>query len=166
VFDLDALVDFEEVVIPFVVYYELHRAGIGIMCGLSDADGRLAHLFAQLRKFVFDERRRGFFHHLLIAPLDGTIALTEVNDVPACVAEDLKLDVVWVLDELLDVNGRVTESLFCLGTGGVITLHQGNIIVRDAHAATTAAGNGLDHNRVTNFLGDNESVLFVFNDTV
>ena len=36
--------------------------------------------------------------------------------------------------------------------------------MRDAHAASAAAGDGLDHHRITDAFGDDQGVLFVFDD--
>ena len=81
-------------------------------------DGGLAHFFAQLLELGFDQQRRGgFLDHLLVAALDGAIALAQVDDVAFVVAQDLKLDVVRVLDEFLDVNPGVAEGLLRLARG-------------------------------------------------
>ena len=44
-----------------------------------------------------------------MAALDRAVALAEVDDVAVRVGEDLHLDVAWVLEVALDVDGRVGE---------------------------------------------------------
>ena len=83
---------------------------------------------------------------------------------PLCVAEDLEFDVVRVLDEFLDVNAGIAEGFFGLGAGGVITFDERNVVVRHAHAASAAAGDGLDHDGIADAFGDGERVLLVFDD--
>ena len=65
------------------------------------------------------------------------------------VGHDLKLDVVRVLDQFLDVDLGVAEGLLRLHPRAVEALHQADVVVRRAHSATAAAGDGLDHHRVT-----------------
>ena len=82
-----------------------------------------------------------------------------MNDVALAVAENLKLDVARVLDEFLDVNPAVGKGLFGLAAGGVVALDQRDVVVGGAHPASAAAGHGLDHHRVANFLGGLECLL-------
>ena len=81
---------------------------------------------------------------------------------PSCIAEDLKFDVVRVLDEFLDVNAGIAESFFRFGAGGVIAFDERNVVVGHAHAASAAAGDGFDHHRIADAFGDAERFLFVF----
>ncbi len=53
--------------------------------------------------------RRRFLDHLLIAPLQRTIALAQRNDAALAVAEDLHLDVARRRDETLEVKPRIAE---------------------------------------------------------
>jgi len=46
-----------------------------------------------------------------VAPLNGAVALAEVDRIALHVAENLDLDVLGVLDQLLDVHARVAEGL-------------------------------------------------------
>jgi hypothetical protein len=52
----------------------------------------------------------GAFHDLLVAPLDGTVALVEVVDMPVLVAEDLHLHVAGAQDHLLEVALAIAEG--------------------------------------------------------
>ncbi len=73
-FHLDALVNFEEVIIAIIIYNELDGAGIGVTCDFGNPDSGLADLVAQFTKFIFEQRRRRFFNQFLIATLNGAIA--------------------------------------------------------------------------------------------
>ena len=85
-----------------------------------------------------------------------------MNDGATVIGEDLKLNVVRVLDEFLNVNTGVAERLFSFAAGGVIAFDQGNIIVSDAHPASAATGDGFDHHRVADPLGCGDGFLLLF----
>ncbi len=109
---------------------------------------------------------RRFLDELLVSALDGAVALPEVDDVALAVAENLELDVARVLDEFLDVNPAVGKRLFSLAAGGVVALDQRDVVVGGAHSAAAAAGHGLDHHRVADFLGGLERLLFGLDDVL
>ncbi len=58
---------------------------------------------------VGDPRRGRLLDDLLVAPLDRTVAFTEVDDVAEGVAHDLDLDVTATFDERLQEDARVAE---------------------------------------------------------
>ena len=89
-------------------HQELQGAGVGVAGGARNPDRRLAHGFAQSGRH--DGRGR-FFHHLLVAALQGALALAQVDQVAVVVAQDLKLDVPRPLQVLFDVHRRVAESV-------------------------------------------------------
>src|SRR6202035_4115994 len=60
-------------------------------------------------QIVVDRRRRALLHDLLVAALDGALALEQVDHVAERVAEDLDLDVPGVGDEPLKEHGAVAE---------------------------------------------------------
>ena len=62
-------------------------------------------------------RRRALLHELLVAALDGALALAEGDHVAVGVGEDLDLDVVGRGDELLHVALAVAEGRLGLGVG-------------------------------------------------
>ena len=70
------------------------------------------------------QRRGTFFDHLLVAPLDRAIALAEVDDVAVLIGHDLKLDVMRVDDQLLDINLGVPESFLRFRSRAVKALHE------------------------------------------
>ena len=78
VLDLDAFVHLQEIVVPLLIHDELDGAGVGVVGLFGDADGRLAHLLAQLLELGFSISGEGhLLDHLLVAALDGAIALAQ-----------------------------------------------------------------------------------------
>ena len=82
-----------------------------------------------------------------------------MDNVAPGIAEDLKLDVVRVLDEFLDVDPGIAESLFGFGASGMVPLDERYVIVGSSHSATTTAGDGLDHHWIADALGHRQSFL-------
>jgi len=163
VFDLDACVHFHEVEIPVVVDEILDGTGILISDAFAELDRGIAHLFAKLGGH---ERGGAFLHDLLVAALQRAIALTEVHDAAVLVAEDLELNVVGIDDELLDVNGTVTESFFGLHASSVVALNEAALVAGDAHAATSTTGDGFDHHGITDLAGHTEGLGLIRDDAI
>src|SRR5207302_1666504 len=90
VLDLQAGVDLEEVERPVSGEQELDGAGVLVADRLRCKDSGLTHPLAKLGA---DSRGRRLLDDLLVAALDGALALPEVHDVAVAVAEDLDLDV-------------------------------------------------------------------------
>ena len=109
---LEASVHLEEVEVALRVDEELDRAGRRVLDGLGERDCLLAHLATRLR---VEEGARRLLDHLLIAALNGALALVQVEHVAVLVAEDLDLDVARVVDELLDEHAIVAEARCRLG---------------------------------------------------
>ena len=137
VLHLDAGIHLDEVIVAFLIDQELHRARIHVTDRLRELDRGLPHSLAQPGR---EERRRTFFDHLLVAPLDRTIAFPEVHGVAIIVGHDLKLDVVRVHDQLLDINVGVAERFLRFHPRAVKSLHETHFVMRRAHPATAAAG--------------------------
>ena len=85
---------------------ELDGAGVDIPCRPGGSDRRCRHSLAQRRR---QNRRRALLDDLLMAPLDRAIALEQVNDSAAAVAEHLHLDMMAPLDQALDIQRAVAE---------------------------------------------------------
>ena len=163
VFDLDAGVHFHEVEAAVVIDEELHGAGVFVANFLRKSDGGIAHFFAHRR---VHQGRGAFLDDLLVATLDGAIAFAQMDDVPVGVGDDLKLDVVRVDDEFLDVNVGVSEGFIGFHASGVETLDERDFVVRHAHAASTAAGDGFDHDGETDAFDDGAGFVFGGHDAV
>ena len=150
-FDLNAGVHLDEVVISLRIDEELNGAGVLVISGFGGADGRFTHFFTQIGR---QKRRRRFFDQFLMAALHRAIAFAEVDDLTVGIGQDLKFDVPGLLDVLLDINLAVAEGFFGFVAGDVVFFGEGDVVVRDAHAAATAAGDSFDDYRITDFAGD------------
>jgi hypothetical protein len=102
----------------------------------------LPHRFAQVG-------RRRDLDHLLVAALHGAVALVQVHQVPADVAQDLHLDVAHALEVLLQEHDRAAERRHRLRAGLRDRVVELVGLVHDAHPAAAAAVRGFDqHGRV------------------
>ena len=93
--------------------------------------------------------RRGAFHHLLVAPLHGAVALVQMHQIAVPVAQDLHLDVARAADQLLEIDLVVAEGRQRLAPRGFQRRRQFGRGLDDAHAAPAAAPAGLEHHRET-----------------
>ena len=129
---------------------EFHRAGAHVTDGLRRRYRRRAHLGATLRRHA---RGGGFFQHLLVAALDGAVALEEVDRTAQAVAEHLDLDVARARDVALYQHMVITKA----GLGLALAAGQrGGEVFRALHAPhalATTAGAGLDEHGVADAVG-------------
>src|SRR5271166_913478 len=144
--DLKAGIHLEEVEAAVLTGDEFDRAGGIVVDGLGEGDGLLAHLAPRR---VIEERRGRFFDHLLVAALDRTFALAEMDDMAVLVAQHLDLDVSWVDDEFLYEHPVVAERALRFRARAGEALGHLLPAVSDAHALAAAAGGSLDHHRIT-----------------
>ena len=148
---LQAGVHLQEVEIALLVDDELHRAGRVITDGARQRHRLLAHGAAHLGR---QEQARRLLDHLLVAALDGALALAQVHDVALPVAEHLDFDVPRAGDVFLDEHPVVAEAGTRLGGRGAKALGHFLAPVHHPHALAAAAGGGLDHDREADVLGD------------
>ncbi len=96
-----------------------------------------------------------------MAPLDGAVALAEVDAVPVAVDRDLDLDVAVLVEPLLEVQRVVAERR--LGLRAADLEHRFELArgADHAHALAAAAGRRLDQDRVAQLLGLRERVRLV-----
>ncbi|MPM28182.1 hypothetical protein SDC9_74701 [bioreactor metagenome] len=92
-------------------------------------------------------RGGGELDDLLVAALDGAVALEQVDRVALPVGKDLHLDVPRPPDGLLDEDRGVTEGRLRLAHRGPDRLPQRRRVVHPAHAAASATGDRLDEDR-------------------
>ncbi len=119
--DLDARVHFDEVQLAVFIHQKLDGAGVHIADVFQALFQRRADLFAHLRR---DLQRRRFLDHLLMAALDGALALAQRKNVAVLIGEDLKFDVAWALDKLLHVEVAVAEGILRFCAGGAEKIRQ------------------------------------------
>ena len=74
---------------PVLIQKKLDRAGIIVLHRSRHCDRGFAHLGAQ---FGCEDERGRDFDQFLVAPLNGTIAFPEVNDIAVFVRQDLEFD--------------------------------------------------------------------------
>jgi hypothetical protein len=97
---------------------EVEGAGVHIHQELDSARALIVHVFADLLAQKAELLALGSaeigggraFDDLLVAPLDGAVALVEVVDVARDVAEDLHLHVAGAQDHLLEVALAIAEG--------------------------------------------------------
>ena len=132
VFHLDARVHLDEVKLAVFVHQEFDRAGV-LVSDLAEAVlERAADVLAHARR---DLQRRRFFDQLLMAALNGTLALVQRGDIAVLVGQHLELDVARALDELLHVEVAVAEGVGRLGGRRMVEIGQFLGAAHDAHAA-------------------------------
>ena len=144
--DLEAGVGLDEgeFAFGFVVDEELEGAEVGVAAGGCELDSVGADSLAQI---VAERRAGGDFDQFLVAALDGAFALADVAHCAVLVGGDLHLNVAGAGDEALDEERAVAEG--GLGFAGAALEGVGDLVrIGDgAHAASAAAGDGLDHYR-------------------
>ena len=146
VLDLQPGVDFEEIeVLSARVDDELDRARRAVtrcrgeaLCGVVK---RHPHLGTKVR-------RRGFLDHLLVAPLQRAVPVTQREHATAAVAEDLHLDVARIADVALEEHTgvgevRLREALDRLERSAQIIGASAHL-----HADAAATRAALEHHRV------------------
>ncbi len=142
---LEAGVHLQEVRLALLVHQELQRAQAGVAGGVGRPQRHLAELLAQPRVYG---RGRRLLDHLLMAALDGALALPQGCDVPPHIADDLELDVAHWLQELLQVQRPVPKGRGRLLAGRVQRRRQLLRAVHSAHPPPAAAAGRLDHDGV------------------
>lgn len=148
VLDLQPGIHLHEVELA-VLEQELDRAGILVTHCLGRLDREHANFLA-LHLVQLGGRRD--LDQLLIAPLDGTIALEEMNHAPVAVSEHLNFDVPGIEDALLDEDIGAAEGFGRLGDDAWEVAVQFGFGIAAADAATTAAGRRLEHDRIPDFM--------------
>ena len=94
---------------------ELDRAGALVADRLGGGDRGLPHAGAQIGAHA---GRRRLLDHLLVAALQRTVALAEMDDVAVAVGENLQLDVARVSDIFLDQHAGLAEGALRLALRG------------------------------------------------
>ncbi len=128
---------------------ELHGAGAAVAHGHGGVHGGLPEALAQLGPVgqSGEQRCGGLLDHLLVAALQGALALAQVHGGAVGVREDLHLDVARGRDEALEQQGVVAEGR--AGRSAGRGQRRGQLVggVHRHHALAAAAGGGLDEQR-------------------
>ena len=120
---------------------ELDGAGALVTGGLGGGDGGLAHRGAQRGAHA---RRGRLLDHFLMAALQRTVALVEMDGVAVTVGENLHLDMARRGDVFLDQHAFVAEGGFRLAHGAGKRGLEVGVTVDPPHALAAAAGDRLD----------------------
>ena len=150
VLDLQPGVHLQEVERPVAVQDELDGARAGVAGRPAGGDRCLGERGAKL---AVDGRGRGLLHDLLVAALDGALALEQVDHVAVGVAEDLHLDVARVRDVALQEHGAVAERGGRLAARGTDRAGELRGVADQPHAAPAAAERRLDQQREADLRG-------------
>src|SRR5438034_8468087 len=89
-----------------------------------------------------------------------------MDDVAMAIRDDLKFNVVWINDELLEVNLLIAKRFLCLMTCAMESRFQAGLIVRSAHPTATTAAGRLDHYRITQFLCYLHRLILCLHDSI
>jgi len=95
----------------------------------------------------------GFLDHLLVAALQGAVALIEVDDGAVRIPEHLHLDVARAGDVFLDQDARVAEGGLALALGRGEAVGEVFSAIDLFHPLAAAAGDGLDQHRIADGVG-------------
>ena len=146
VLDLQPRVGLDEGEAAVARLRDVHQELEGARVAVADARGE-AHRGVDdaCARLVREPRRRRHLDDLLEVPLHAALALAEVGDGAAGVAEDLHLHVARGGDELLDVQGAVAERGLGLGPAARVGRRHLVGVRHPARAAAPAAGHRLDH---------------------
>jgi hypothetical protein len=119
-------------------------------------DGNLTHPLAQ--GFI-DNRGRRFFDNLLMAPLNRTFSLTQMNKMAMFITQNLDFNVTGILDQFFQVNSIIAKRGFGLTPGGPNCTGQIFKMGHIAHPLASAASGSLDQERKANVFGCGQQVI-------
>ena len=145
--DLQARVHLQEIapgVVAGPVDQELDRAGVLVAGMVRHVDCRRGEAGAQARR---QAGRGRLLDHLLVAPLDGAVALAEPDDGSVPVGHHLHLDVPRPLEAPLDVQRAVAGRGQRLAPRPCDALVERVFVPNRHHALAAAAGRGLQDQR-------------------
>ena len=162
-FHLDTGVYFNKIELVISRNQKFHGAGADVI-----------HIFHQLHRRVADplpqfrlhEGGRSHLHHLLVTALHGAVALVQVHDLALFVAQDLHFNMFRVFQIFFQINLIVAKSFQRFGLGqGIGGIHFLRGIDR-AHAATAAAVDRFNQQRIPVLFAESPHVFHGRNGTV
>ncbi len=156
--DLDAGVHFHEVEMVVLIQQELDGARVLVIHGARGFSREFADVFA-LR--LGDLRRGRDLDQFLVAALNGTVALEQVDHVAVAVAQHLYFDMARVDHAPFHEDFRLAKSLAGLGNHALVVGDEVFFVVAAADAAPAAAVGGLEHHRVADLAGQHAGFFHV-----
>jgi hypothetical protein len=156
--DLDPAVDLDEVEVAVAIDEELERPDVLVAGGDDGLDGALVELGAG---GVGQRWRGALLEDLLVASLDGAVAVTEVDAMAVAIDRDLDFDVAVLVEPLLEVQRIVAEGGLRLGPADPDRALELAGRPGHAHALAAASGRWLDEDRVADPVGLAQSMEVV-----
>ena len=149
--DLQPCIHFQKIEISILVDDKFNSAHALIIHRGGKCDGLRAHRGA---RFLVQKRTWRFFKNFLIAPLNGTFAFAEMNNMTVRVRQDLKLDMARRLDIFFYKNTIITKTGFGLRPGRRKSLR--HIVFRkgNAHALAATPRGRFNHHRIADLIGN------------
>mmetsp|Transcript_37608 Transcript_37608/g.57626 ORF Transcript_37608/g.57626 Transcript_37608/m.57626 type:complete len:264 (+) Transcript_37608:1067-1858(+) len=156
VFYLKTGVHLQEEEILVLVHQELHGTGGEVPTGGRQLDGLGSHLVTSC---LVKGGGGGLLNDLLVSSLDGALSLGEVDVVAGLVSEDLELNMTGVFNVLFNENSSIAETRNSFILRQLESLESFLIVEGNSHSLTTTSSGGLDHDGVSDLVGDPENVL-------
>mmetsp|Transcript_5903 Transcript_5903/g.15018 ORF Transcript_5903/g.15018 Transcript_5903/m.15018 type:complete len:407 (-) Transcript_5903:169-1389(-) len=157
VLHLQPSVHLEEVKVLVGVNEELDGASRLVVDSAREGNRLLAHRSSGLG---VQERRWRLLDNLLVPPLDRALSFVQVHIVAMLVTKHLDLNVAGLVDEFLHQEVVISKRLG-LTLRQRVPLLKIAVIPRRSHALATTAMDRLDHDRVSNVIGDLLGVLHI-----
>jgi len=151
-------VHLHEIERPVAVEQKFHRSCADIADSLCRRDGGIAHFHARFRR---QARRGRFFQHLLMAPLDGTITLEQINRIAFLIGKNLNFHMARARQVFFDQHMIVAEGRLRLALGCGQRFRKTGGVFDHAHAFAATARRGLDQHGITDFLRFRRQKLFI-----
>ena len=148
--DLQPGIHFHEVEIARGIDDEFDRSGTHIVHCARGGHRSLSH--GPPPRFI-ETGCRGFFDHLLMAPLHRAVAFEQVNRIALSVGKDLDFDVPGLARIALDQDRVVAETGGCLAAAGCEIRLELGVLPNNTHALAATPGTGFDQQRVTDSFG-------------
>ena len=117
---------------------------------MGSSYGGFAHAAAQLG---IQGGAWGLLKQFLVTALNRAVPLAKVHHVAVAVGQHLHFHVARPIDEFLHVQAGVAEGGFRFTLGCFVEAFQLTGVWNKAHAATAAAGGGLDHHGIAHLFG-------------
>ncbi len=149
---LNARVDLDEIpLLRIDVVEKFDGASIAVVGFVCKADGGFAEFVAHRRWQI---RRRSNFHHFLMAALNRTVSLVQMQKIAVIVGKYLDFEMTRTRQIFFEKDRRIAKGRFCFALRFFETSGELRFIVNDAHAAAAAAHRGFYDHRVADFFGD------------
>ena len=149
-FYLQTGIHLQKIEILILVHHKFQCSGTIITDSLTRLHSYLQHF---LTGFFFHKRRRRFFNHFLVTPLNGTFAFAQMDHITVFISHNLHLNMVRILYIFLYINRIITERSTCFGLGQTKGCFYFFFGADQAHSFSTSSGKRFQHDGIAHFLG-------------